>query len=282
MNKKVAYVIGSKVSKSLSPNIFDYWFKKYNINATYSYREINETNFTKDVEKILLEDNLSGINITIPYKEKIINYTSSNDEHSKLIGAINFITKTQNSFTGGNTDWIGFKESIKWAEKNGIEKLEEKNTAIVVGYGGSAKAIIYSLSYMGFKNIRVFNRTYEKISKLDRVTPHKLDELEYYFKDADLVVNTIPINYKKDIELNLPSQPHTQKKSSFGIGFDVVYNQKTFFNSYFPKNRFINGLPMLVHQAIPCFEKWFGVKPELDAPLYSLLISEVNKVLDEK
>ena len=282
MNKKVAYVIGSKVSKSLSPNIFGYWFKKYNINATYGYREINEKNFTKDVEKILNEENLSGINITIPYKEKIINYTKSNDEHSKLIGAINFVTKTQDGLTGGNTDWIGFKESIKWAEKNGIEKLEEKNTAIVIGYGGSAKAIVYSLSQMGFKNIRVFNRTYEKISKLDKATPHKLDELEYYFGDANLIVNTIPINYKKDIKLNLPTQPHTQNESSFGIGFDAVYNQRTFFNSYFPKNRFINGLPMLVHQAIPCFEKWFGVKPELDAPLYSLLISEVNTMLSEK
>ena len=70
---------------------------------------------------------------------------------------------------------------------------------------------------MGFKNIRVFNRTYEKISKLNKAIPHKLDELEYYFKDADLVVNTIPINYNKDIELNLPTYPNSQKKSFTSI-----------------------------------------------------------------
>ncbi len=282
MNKKVAYVIGSNVSKSLSPKIFDYWFKKYNINATYGYKEIKEANFNKDIEKILNEDGLSGLNITIPYKERIINYLKENDEHSRLIGAVNFVTKTQDGFVGRNTDWIGFKESIKWAEKKGKEKLEEKNTAIVIGYGGSAKAIVYSLSYMGFKNIRVFNRTYEKISKLKKITPHKLEDLENYFEEANLIVNTIPINYNKDIKLNLPTYPNTQKKTFCGIGFDAVYNKRTFFNNYFPKNKHINGLPMLVHQAIPCFEKWFGVKPEFDTPLYSLLISEVNTILGEK
>ena len=282
MNKQVAYVIGSNVSKSLSPKIFDYWFNKYNINATYGYKEIKETNFNKDIKKILNEDSLSGLNITIPYKERIINYLKKSDEHSELIGAVNFVTKTQDGYVGRNTDWIGFKESIKWAEKNGKDKLEEKNTAVVIGYGGSAKAIVYSLSYMGFKNIRVFNRTYEKISKLKRAIPHKLEELENYFEEADLVVNTIPINYNKDIKLNLPTYPNSQKKSLCGIGFDVVYNQRTFFNNYFPKNKHINGLPMLVHQAIPCFEKWFGVKPEFDTPLYSLLISEVNTILGEK
>ena len=157
---KKAYVIGKNASKSLSPTIFNYWFKKHSIEGEYGFKEIDENSFNNTITTTLKEKNLCGLNITIPFKEKIIQHLDEIDEHTKLIGAANCVSKTNTRLTGSNTDWIGFKESIKWAEKNGKDKLEEKNTAVVIGYGGSAKAIVYSLSYMGFKNIRVFKTTH--------------------------------------------------------------------------------------------------------------------------
>ena len=74
MTKKKAYVIGTNVSSSLSPAIFEYWFKKYNVNAKYNYKEIKEENFDKEIRLLRNEKDLVGFNITIPYKEKIENY----------------------------------------------------------------------------------------------------------------------------------------------------------------------------------------------------------------
>ena len=90
---KKAYVVGSKTSDSLSPLIFNYWFKKLKIKAKYSYKEIKRKNFNKEIEKILKEENVCGLNITIPYKEVMFKKIKKTDQHSKNIGAINCLTK---------------------------------------------------------------------------------------------------------------------------------------------------------------------------------------------
>ena len=194
MSKGRAFVVGSNVSKSLSPTIFNYWFGKYRINAEYGYKEIKEESFDKKIKLILKEDGLRGLNITAPFKEKIISYLDVLEKHSIQIGAVNCVSKTGKTLEGMNTDWMGFEDSLKWAQNNITLKIKEKNIAAVIGYGGSAKAIIYSLLLMGFKTIKVFNRSFDKIKKLKNITPHNLDELEDHFKGADLIVNTVPTN----------------------------------------------------------------------------------------
>ena len=178
---KKAYVVGINASMSLSPTIFNYWFKKYKIKGEYGFKEITENNFNKTISAILKEKDLCGLNITIPFKEKIIEHLHSIDKNSEQIGAVNCIIKTENGFEGTNTDWIGFEESIKWQEKHNTRKISRKETAIVIGYGGAAKAIIYSLLKTGFKKIRVFNRSFSKIKNLKNISPHKLEEIENYF-----------------------------------------------------------------------------------------------------
>jgi len=277
MTNKKAYVVGNNTHKSLSPIIFNYWFKKYKINGEYRYIEIKEENFNNEIKKLLGEKSLCGLNITIPFKEKIIHHLDTIDKHSTLIGAVNCVSKVEEKLEGMNTDWIGFQESIKWQEKHGLPKIERKDTAIVIGYGGSAKAVIYSLSKMGFKKIRVFNRSYEKISKLTNIIPHKLEDLEHHFKEGDLIVNTIPTNYYEELKLNLPRHTIVDRSSATGHGFDAVYNYNTFFLGHIAYVKRIYGHHMLIHQAIPCFYKWFGVKPEVDMGLVALLEKKTLK-----
>ena len=267
---KKAYVIGKNASKSLSPTIFNYWFKKYNIEGDYSFKEIDESNFNNIIPAILKEKDLCGLNVTIPFKEKIIEYLNSIDKNSKQIGAVNCISKTEEGFEGTNTDWIGFEESIKWQEEHGKSKIEKKETALVIGYGGAAKAIIYSLIKIGFKKIRVFNRDFAKIENLKDITPHKLNEFENYFNEADLAINTIPVNFSKDLKLNIPIT-NTDDSQTTPHGFDACYNQQTFFLNHINHRRQFYGYHMLIHQAAPCFHRWFGTKPEVDIKLVSLL-----------
>ena len=96
MNKKKAYVVGNNVRNSLSPTIFEYWFNKYNINAEYGYKEINEENFDKKIRTILKEEGLCGLNITIPFKEKIKPYLNETLTNIQL--NVNKFTKP-NSFS---------------------------------------------------------------------------------------------------------------------------------------------------------------------------------------
>ena len=263
MKKTRAYVIGTNVSKSLSPLIFNYWFKKYKIDAEYHYKEIKETEFGVEINKVLNEDRLCGINVTIPFKEKIISHLDSTDKHSKLIGAVNCVTKKGSFFEGENTDWLGFKECIK--------HINNKKNAIVLGYGGSAKAIIYSLLLEGFTNTKVFNRSFEKIKNIKGATPHRLEELGDFFENGDLIINTIPINFING--LNNTDTTKLNKHHNNAYGFDLVYNYTTSFLDSFDNSKRIYGVEMLAHQAVPCFEKWFGVRPTVDPNL----IEELKK-----
>ena len=282
MSKKKAYVIGTNVSKSLSPTIFSYWFGKYRIDAEYGYKEIKKENFDKEIKLILKEDGLCGLNITMPFKEKIIPHLDVLENHSVQIGAVNCVSKTEKNLEGMNTDWVGFQESLKWVQEHGTPKFEKKNIAIVVGYGGSAKAIIYSLSFMDFKTIRVFNRSFDKIKNLKNIIPHKLEELEEYFKEADLIVNTVPINFDQELKPNLPRYTVVDSFSTTGHGFDAVYNYNTFFLSHIDYTKRIDGIHMLIHQAASCFYKWFGTKPEVDIGLVEILIGKRDRILEEK
>ena len=262
MSKKKAYVVGTNVSKSLSPLIFNYWFNKYKVEGEYGFIEIKEENFEQEIIKIFKEEGLRGLNITIPFKEKIIPHLKLIDSHSKLIGAVNCVNIRNKLAEGTNTDWVGFTKSIKRIKKN--------NVAIVLGYGGSAKAIIYSLTLRGFKEIRVFNRSFDKIKNLKNIIPHKLDELNKHYSSADIIINTIPKNLVNKL-VNKKLLENYNKKET-GYGFDIVYNQPTLFLENFKPSRRIYGVEMLAHQAAPCFFNWFGILPEIDDNLINILM----------
>ena len=117
---KKFYVIGSKASNSLSPIIFNYWFNKYKIKATYKYLQLNNNNFDLKIKETLKDKDLVGLNITIPFKQKIIKHIDSLNKHSRQINAVNCLT-VRSKIIGTNTDWMGY---FKTLPKN--ESLKKK------------------------------------------------------------------------------------------------------------------------------------------------------------
>ena len=265
MKKKKAYVIGTKTSNSLSPTIFKHWFNKYGIDGEYGYIEIKEKNFNKEIKLILKNEDLVGLNITTPYKEKIIPHLLSHnhnvatmDKEAGKIGAVNYIAKIGSAtgvWCGYNSDYLGFESSIK-----PFKKKANTNTVIVIGYGGASRAIIYCLYKKG-KKIKLFNRSYEKINNLSikeppqnqflgwekkptsvffnnkahpnsKVESYKLEELENHTPLADIIINTTPVNVlTKNKKWNIGSNT---------IGFDAVYRPRGgtgFLNHFKPENR---------------------------------------------
>ena len=265
--KKKAFVIGTHVSKSLSPLIFDYWFRKHDINATYTFKEIKPKTFNEEIKLILDDEEVVGFNVTIPFKGLLGDKVDTLEEDARTIGAINCVSRINNQWVGGNTDWIGFYKSID--EK--LQKSKEKK-AFVIGYGGASKAILFCLKKLNFEKIYIYNRTEKKIEHLKKEKKLYIvgyEDVLQAVEKSNLIINTTPIN--------ILNNDFKQKKTSHSMAFDIVYNPKeTDFLKGFKRENRIYGISMLIYQAAPCFEKWFGVKPVIDNGLYSLLEKNIK------
>ena len=275
MIKKKAYVIGTNVDKSLSPLIFNHWFKKYKIDATYEYKVIKEKNFNKEVRLLLKERGLCGLNVTIPFKEKILKKMDKIDGPSKKIKAVNCVTVKKNKYYGSNTDWLGFKEALLSEITKNEAKIKSKGKVVLIGYGGASKAILYSLSSMGNrwkKNVLVFNRSKKRINipLISQKTTLPLTSLQSHLKEAFLVINTAPRNILADLKI--------KKINKETAVCDIVYKPKetSFFKHFKNPSLKVYGINMLVNQARPCFFNWFGIMPTNDAALIKKLIKETS------
>ncbi len=260
---KKFYVVGDKASKSLSPIIFNYWFNKYKINANYGYLQLNNYNFDSKIIKILSKKNTYGLNITIPFKQKIIKHLDVLDKHSRSINAVNCVS-INNKIKGYNSDWEGFYKTIPK-----IKNIKNKNI-ILIGYGGAALAIHYVLKLKGYKNIIIINRTKKKLQfEKKRKYTLKFENLYKHLPEAKLIINTTPIN------------PFNQKNKKLinnkTVISDIVYKPKeTGFLKLFPNNKKIYGISMLLEQATPCFKLWFGFKPSIDLKLIKILNKKIK------
>ena len=257
---KKFYVIGDQVSKSLSPLIFNHWFKKYNIQAKYFFLEVTKKNFDTEIVKTLSDQNTEGFNVTIPFKKDIIKYLDNKNTHAQRIGAVNCVT-VGNKIKGINTDWIGYLNSIKQ------EKINKNKNILILGFGGASQAICYGFFFKGYKNVSVFNRS-KKTIDIEGSSKHTKDYslINSYLIKSDLIINTTPTNplTKKQISLI--------KKTT--IISDIVYQPKeTPFLKKFKLNKKIYGISMLIEQALPCFKQWFGFVPIVD----KVLIKKLNE-----
>ena len=259
---KEFFVIGDQTSKSLSPLIFNHWFKKYKLKAKYSYVEVSQSKFDATLVKKLQEKNIKGFNVTIPYKKKIIKHLNSKNLHAKNIGAVNCVTVGK-KIKGTNTDWLGYLGSIKGFKINKNKKI------LILGYGGAAQAIFYGFSIKGYKNILIFNRSKKaiKLKGIKKFTK-KYSLIDKHLKDSHLIINTTPTN-----PLNKKQEKTISTKT---ILSDIVYNpRETSFLKNFNENKKIYGISMLIEQAIPCFHEWFGFIPELDNNLLKKIYSKI-------
>ena len=251
---KEFFVIGDKTSKSLSPLIFNHWFKKYKIDAKYKFVEVKKDGFEKVLNKKIKNKKVYGFNVTVPYKKKINKHLDIKNNHAENIGAVNCVSVGK-KLKGANTDWIGYLNSIK------KEKIRKNKKILILGYGGASQAIFYGLVLKGYKKIIVFNRS-KKLIKLKGTAkytkPYALADKHLY--DADLIINTTPTN-----PLNKKQTKLIDNKTLIS---DIVYKPKeTAFLRKFKKNKKIYGISMLIEQALPCFNHWFGFTPKVDESL---------------
>ena len=257
------FVIGDQTSKSLSPLIFNHWFKKHNINAKYSFLEVTKKSFDSEIIKKLNDKKTQGFNVTIPFKKDIIKHLDNKNVHAQKIGAVNCVT-VGNKIKGINTDWVGYLNSIKQ------EKINKNKNILILGFGGASQAIYYGFFLKGYKKVSVFNRS-KKAINIGGTNKYTKDYslINSYLIKSDLIINTTPTNPLNRKQTNLI------KKTT--IISDIVYQPKeTPFLKELKFNKKIYGISMLIEQALPCFKQWFGFVPVVDEALIKKLHKKIK------
>lgn len=265
---KIAAVIGNHIAHSKSPLIHNHWIKNHDLNAAYHAFSFEEEDLEQMME-CFLKLNFSGLNVTIPFKEKIIPFLDEISEEAKICGAVNTIKFNKGKSIGYNTDIFGFLEHFKTSFPEST--LKDKKV-LLLGAGGAAKALFYGLKLEKIGHITVVNRSNSRAEELlnhfsfSNSNFLSWDEVGRYLNEYDLIVNSTSLGMKNNpqIEFDLSKLP------SQTIIYDIVYNKETTKLLKEAKKhnlRHIDGLGMLLHQARPAFQHWFGILPNIDRDL---------------
>lgn len=267
-NKTIqAGVIGWPISHSLSPRLHGFWLKQFNIDGVYLPIAVEPNDFEAKI-KSLSRDGFAGFNITVPHKETAFELVDTLTETAREIGAVNTIVcHADGRLTGDNTDAFGFISNIKTTIPSWKPAL---SPALVLGAGGAARAVVSALRAAGVVDIRICNRTRERAEEL-KAHFGNLDVVDWDARNdacngAGLLVNTTTLGMvgKPPLEINI------DQLCSGATVNDIVYAPLETNLLKAAKNQGyqpVDGLGMLLHQARPGFEAWFGQRPEVTEDL---------------
>ncbi|MDX5476009.1 MAG: shikimate dehydrogenase [Bacillaceae bacterium] len=259
--KKLFGVIGDPIAQSMSPHIHNDAFVQHKIDGAYLPFHVTNENLQKAVDGLRVLG-VHGFNVTIPHKVEIMKFLDVIDGDARQIGAVNTVVNESGKLVGHNTDGAGFVKGLKE-----ITTLREKNVAII-GSGGAARGILYSLSKEKVKKLIVANRTEKKADELitslqfeSIATSSTLETLEQELNEYDIIINTTSVGMYPHIE-DMPISLSFLKKNC--VVSDIIYNPiETKFLKEAKKQGAItqNGVPMFVYQAAIAFEIWNNIQP---------------------
>ena len=272
--KKTFGIIGDPIKHSLSPLLHNYWFKKYQVDASYSIIETSEKDLINIVRKIK-DKSLSGVNVTLPYKQKIINHADKIINDAEATGSVNTLLLDNNATViGENTDVFGLQAAYLKEIENGTNKK-----ALVIGAGGVSPSVILSLQKSGIKHISIINRTEEKClflkKKFNYLNVLPWHSLQSEIGDHDIIINATSLGLKggEDFDFDF-----SECKNN-AIYIDTIYNPlktKTFKFLEDKGVKAFNGLDMFIYQGQKSFYLWNKINPEIDDGLIDLLLSRLK------
>jgi shikimate dehydrogenase len=261
----LAGVIGHPIAHSRSPALHGYWLRRYGLKGHYIPIDI-APNDLGDLVRTLPRLGFVGINVTIPHKEAILQIADIVTDRAALIGAANtLIFRKDGKIHADNTDGSGFTANLR---QNAPHWAPASGPAVVLGAGGAARAVIAALIEVGVPEIRLANRTRPRAEGLRsdfgaKVTVHEWVQAGSILQDAATVVNTTSLGMTGKPELRVPLTALSPR----ALVTDLVYTPlKTQFliEAEAMGCTAVDGLGMLLHQAAPGFERWFGQRPDVD------------------
>ena len=267
-----AFVIGFPIKHSRSPLIHGHWLERYAIEGSYEAIEVSPETLPAFLERLRAGE-FAGGNVTVPHKEQVFQLVDDKDPATAHIKAFNtLVARPGGRIYGTNTDLYGFLANLDREAPGWSDGLED---VVVLGAGGAARAVMAGLAGRVAGKVHVLNRTLARAEALvadfgNKVAAGGLEEFGARAARSGLVVNTTTIGMHgssfEGIDLSLlPRQ---------ALVTDIVYvPQMTPLLSAAAEQglRVVDGLGMLLHQAVPGFEAWFGVRPEVTGELRALI-----------
>ena len=277
-NAVVAGVAGWPVAHSRSPRLHGHWLQRYGIDGLYAPFAIAPSDFERAVRG-LAAAGLAGLNVTLPHKEAAFALSDRADETARRLGAVNtLIFGPAGAIEGRNTDTFGFAENLK---DGGLARAA--GSAVVLGAGGAARAVVLALQSLGYGPIRVSNRTAERAEALvdalagapgSGVEAVAWAERAAALAGAALLVNATSLGMAGQPALDLPLDDLPDGAAVT----DIVYTplETPLLAAARGRGcRTVDGLGMLLHQGRPGFHAWFGVDPAVDADLRRAVASDL-------
>lgn len=261
----LAGVIGSPVAHSRSPRLHGHWLRQYGLAGFYVPMDIAPEKL-ETAMRMMPDLGFVGVNVTIPYKEKVMEIADLVSDRATLIGAANtIIFRKDGRIHADNTDGYGFLENLR---QGAPDWDPTAGPAVLLGAGGAARAVVASLLEAGVPEILISNRTRMRAEKLREDFGSRLRVVEWVhagnvMEDAALVVNSTSLGMVGRAELRVPLdglKPGT-------VVTDLVYTPLQTRLLRVAEEQgctCVDGLGMLIHQAVPGFERWFGQRPEVD------------------
>ena len=270
--KLKAGVFGWPVEHSKSPRLHGHWLKRYGVDGAYVHLPAEPDAFKTEVRR-LAAAGWRGANVTIPHKEAALALADRMSDRARAIGAANTLIFENGEIAADNTDGYGFIENLR----AGAPTWRPDRPAAILGAGGASRAIIWSLIEAGAPAIRLSNRTRARAEALSDEFGPKVSVIEWdnradALADAGLIVNTTSLGMKGQppLELEFNAAPDD------AVATDIVYTPliTPFLEQAEARGlTIVDGLGMLLHQARPGFEAWFGAAPEVDEELRALMLA---------
>ena len=265
-------VMGHPVAHSRSPMLHGYWLRTLGIEGAYELADVAPDDFAAFFRG-LGANGFAGGNITKPHKEQAFRLVDRREDAADAIGAVNTVWYENGALVGGNTDWLGIVLSL-----DAIAPGWDKGRALVLGAGGAARAATYGFRQRGL-SVSLVNRTRARAEQLAAnvpgVTVHGYDALPRLMADADVLINTTSLGQAGNPPLEIDL---TNLKRS-AIVYDVIYvplETGLLKAARRAGHRTVDGLSMLLYQAVPGFAHWFGVTPTVTAEQRAILEADIR------
>lgn len=275
-NTPHAFVIGYPIKHSRSPQIHRYWLEKYGLSGSYDLAELQPQELSAFIESLRQPEN-AGMNVTIPYKQDVSQFLDGIDRDARDVGAVNTVYKDGDKLLGTNTDVFGFLTNLSQCAPDWQKTTQ---TVVILGAGGAARAVLTAMKNSNITNVYIANRTTSRAQDLANEihSPAKtisMDKIDEILPTTDLIINTTSLGMvgQPPLELNISALPN------HAIVCDIVYSPLKTDLLYQAEARgliTVEGLGMLLYQAVRGFELWFGVRPEVTFELRQIIEKSVE------
>ena len=276
MIEKKFGIIGKPLSHSLSPILHNFWFQKYKISANYSLIEI-ELDEIEGVIKKIRNNELQGINVTVPYKQAVIPYLDLIIDDAKKTSSVNTINlNEEGKVVGNNTDVYGLQRGF--TDKLNNQNLTQ-NKVLILGAGGVTPSVILALEKKGIKRISISNRTQKKAEDIKKKFPLielvEWKNIESKSEEMDIIINATSLGLQGGNDFK---QIFKNIKPSL-IYYDIIYNPRETTMIKILKQKCaktFNGLEMFIYQGQKSFSLWNKITPELDQKLKQTIMTKLK------